>query len=217
MAGNTGDVCRVSLKGAVGAVVFRNVWYYMLQDPGTATYLTGLLTQFQTDVLTPYAAAITTTYTFTDLVATNLFTGDEVVDVTPTPAAGSRAVAGDAMASFLAAMIVLERQNGRVRNGRKFIPVALEADVAANQFVAGTMTLYTNLATAFALTLNPGGTDSFAPVIVGRIPYTTSSGKVAYRTPTTQAEMGDRFSLSNSARAINRLTTMNSRKFWRGE
>jgi len=217
MAGNSGDICRVSLKGQTGAVVFRNVWFYQLADAGTAGYLTGLLTDFQTTVLAPYAAAITTGYTFTDLTATNLFTGDEVIDVTPTPAAGTRTISGDSLASFMAAMIVLERQNGRVRNGRKFIPLGLEADTVGNVLVAGTVTLLTTLANAMAASINAGGVDLFVPAIVGRIPYTTGSGKVAYRTPTSQAEMGDKFSQVNSARVINRITTMNSRKFWRGE
>jgi len=217
MAGSTGDMCQVSIQGQNGAAVFRNIFFYRLGDAGTATYLDGLLTEFQTSVLTPYAAALTTALTFTQLVATNLFSGDEVIDVTPTPAAGSRAVAGDGLASFLAAMIVLERQNGRVRNGRKFIPLCLEADIAASFMVAGTLTLMTNLANGIAAQLNPGGVDQFVPAIVGRIPYTTSSGKVAYRLPVSQGEMGENYSLVDSARVINRVTTMNSRKFWRGE
>lgn len=217
MAGNTGDIVQVSLKGAYAASTFRNVWYYRLMDPGTATYLTGLSTDFQSLVLTPYAAELTVNWAFVELVFTNIFTGDVLVDVTPTPATGSRASVGDTNAQFIAALIVLERQNSRVRNGRKFLPVPLESDVAGNTFVAGTMTLLTAAATGFALTLNPGGVDSFTPAIIGRIPYTTSSGRVAYRLPTSQAEMGENYSLVDTARAVNRITTMNSRKFWRGE
>lgn len=217
MAGVVGDICQVSLEGQLGAVVFRNVWYYRLDDPPTPGYLSGLLTEFQVQVLTPYAACLTTTYTFTELVATNIFSGDVAVDVTPTPAAGTRAVSGDPMNSFTAGMIVLERQNARVRNGRKFIPVPLEADVAGNVFAAGFVTLLTTLASGMAEQLAPGLVDLFTPAIIGRIPYTTSSGKVAYRLPATQGEMGDKYSLVDTARAINRVTTMNSRKFWRGE
>jgi len=217
MAGSQGDICRVSLKGQRGSAVFRNIWFYQLTDPGTAGYLSGLLTEFQSVVLTPYAASLTTGFTFTELIVTNIFSGDEVIDVTPTPAAGTRGIAGDELASFLAALIVLERQNGRVRNGRKFAPLSLESDIVGNVLVAGTITLLTNAANAMAAVLFPGGTDHFSPAIVGRIPYTTSSGKVAYRLPASQAEMGNNFSLSSSARVINRVTTMNSRKFWRGE
>lgn len=217
VAGSTGDICRVSLKYAIGSVVCRNVWFYRLDDPPTAGYLSGLLTEFQSVVLTPLAAALINTFTFTEIIASNIFSGDEVIDVTPTPAAGTRAPAGDTLAAFIAQMFVLERQNGRVRNGRKFIPLSLETDIAGSFVVAGTNTLIQNVATASATNLNPGGVDTFVPCIVGRFPYTTSSGKTAYRLPASQGEMGDRYSLVSSARAINRVTTMNSRKFWRGE
>lgn len=217
MAGVSGDICRVSLKYQNGATVNRNIWFYYLDDPPTAGYLTGLLTEFQTVVLTPLAAALINTFTFTEIVVSNIFSGDEVIDVTPTPAAGTRAPAGDTLAAFMAEMFVLERQNGRVRNGRKFIPLSLETDIAGSFVVAGTNTLVQNVATASAQTLNPGGVDTFVPAIVGRLAYTTSSGKTAYRLPASQGEMGDNYSLVSSARAVNRVTTMNSRKFWRGE
>lgn len=217
MAGVAGDICRVALKASMGIATVRNVFFYRLADAGTAGYLDGLLTEFQTSVLTPYANSQITSFTFTELIATNIFSGDEVVDVTPTPAAGTRAPSGDPLATFICAMIVLERQNGRVRNGRKFIPLPQETDAAGQNVIAGTVTLLTTLATGIAATLNPGGTDTFVPAIVGRFPYTTSSGKTAYRLPATQGEMGDRYSLVDTARLINRVTTMNSRKFWRGE
>lgn len=217
MAGVSGDICRVTLKASSGTVINRNVFFYRIDDPPTAGYLTGLLAEFQTAVLAPYAAVQVTGFTFVELVATNIFSGDEVIDVTPTPAAGTRAAAGDQNADFIAAMIVLERQNGRVRNGRKFIRVPQESDVGGSTFVAGTVTLLTTLATGIAATLNPGGVDTFIPAIVGRLAYTTSSGKQAYRLPASQGEMGDNYSLVTAARVINRVTTMNSRKFWRGE
>jgi len=217
MAGNSGDICRVALEYTVGAVVNRNVFFYRLADPPTGGYLDGLLTEFQSQVLTPLAAVLTTSYTMVELVATNIFSGDEVIDVTPTPAAGTRTPSGDTLASFIAAMIIMERQNSRVRNGRKFIPIPLETDVAGPSFVAGTVTLLSNLAGGIDNQLNPGGTDTFDPVIVGRLPYTTSSGKTAYRLPASQAEMGDNYSIFDTARVINRVTTMNSRKYWRGE
>lgn len=217
VAGSTGDICRVAIKYTNGATINRNVFFYQLMDPGTGGYLTGLLTEFQSVVLAPLAAALITNFIFTELVATNIFSGDETIDVSPTPAAGTRAISGDNLAAFLAVMILLERQNGRVRNGRKFIPLSLESDLSASTIVAGTLTLMNNIATGIATNLNPGGVDLFTPAIVGRIPYTTSSGKVAYRLPATQGEMGDKFSLVSSARTINRVTTMNSRKYWRGE
>lgn len=217
MAGNTGDIVRVSLKATSGVATMRNVWFYRVDDPPTAGYLDGLLTEFQSTVLAPYAATQITSFQMVELVASNIFTGDEKIDVTPTPAAGTRAPSGDPCATFIAAMIVLERQNARVRNGRKFVHLPQEGDLAGQNIIAGTLTLLTTLANAMAANLNPGGTDLFKPAIVGRKPYTTSSGKTAYRLPATQGEMGEDYSLVDTARVINRVTSMNSRKFWRGE
>lgn len=217
MAGVTGDILQVSLKGTLSSSVFRNVWYYQLMDSGTAGYVTGLLTDFQTTVLAPYAAALTTQWVFNEITVLNIFSGDIAIDVTPTPAAGTRTPSGDLLPRNIALMIVLERQNSRVRNGRKFIPIPLEADNAGDAPASGFLTLATTLANACAASINAGGVDLFTPAIVGRIAYTTSSGKTAYRLPASQGEMGDKFSLVDTARAINRTTTMNSRKFWRGE
>lgn len=217
MAGATGDIVRVALRAGTGVATVRNVWFYRVMDPPTGGYLGGLLTEFQSVVWAPYAASQVTSFIPVELVATNIFSGDETVDVTPTPAAGTRTPSGDPLATFLCGMIVLERQNSRVRNGRKFIPLPLENDAAGQNIAAGMITLLNTLANAMALTLNPGGVDSFQPVIVGRFSYTTSSGKAAYKLPGSQAEMGDRYSLVDTARLINRVTTMNSRKFWRGE
>lgn len=217
MAGTSGDIIRVSLEYSNAISTLRNIFFYRLDDPPTAGYLTGLLTEFQTAVLTPLAAWLTTGFTFVELVATNIFSGDEVVDVTPTPAAGTRTPSGDHNPAYVAVMLMLERQNSRVRNGRKFFPIPLEADNQNVSLVAGSITLLNAVASGMDNTLNPGGTDTFVPVIVGRIPYTTGTGRTAYRLPASQGEMGDAYSDVTSVRVINRPTTMNTRKFWRGE
>lgn len=213
-----GDIIQVSLEMLWSNITtMRNVFYYSLADAPTLTYLSGLDTEFQSQVLTAYAATQGTALTFTSIEYLNLFTGDTRTNVAPTPAAGTRTLSGDPSPSFMAAMIVLERQNARVRNGRKFIFAPSEADVTGNGFAAGFLTLLNTLKTKMTITLTAGGLDSYVPTIVGRIPYTTPSGKIAYRLPVSAAEMGDDYSLVADGRVINRTTTMNSRKYWRGE
>lgn len=215
---SSGDVIQVSLQGLWnGTNVFRNVFYYRAEDNPTAGYLSGLDTDFRSVVLTPLASCLTTTYTFERIVYTNLFTGDVLDNVEPTPAAGTRAVSGDQLATFVAAMVVGQRSNNRVRNGRKFIPIPLEADISSNFLISGFQTLVNNFANAYATILDPGLVDEMAPIIVGRIAYTAAGGRVAYRLPTSQAELSDRWAYINAGTLINRVTTMNSRKFWRGE
>lgn len=216
MAGTAGDVIQVGVEMSLSGVVLRNVFYYMLDDVPSATYLVGLLTEFQTVVLTPLAASQITTVVINNVSALNIFSGDVLEDNTPTPAAGTRAGAQN-QPIFNAGMILLTRQNNRVRHGRKFIPIALQADVSGNAFAAGFLTLMNNIAAVCDNILNAGGVDFFSPVIVGRVPYTTAAGKQAYRLPTSQAEMSNNWSVIGECRVINRVTTMNSRKFWRGE
>jgi len=216
--GSVGDVIQVSLEMLWSNITtMRNVFYYQLADVPTATYLVGLDTEFQTRVLTPYAATQGTAMSFTAIEYLNLFTGETLTNVAPSPAAGTRTLSGDPSPSFLSAMILLERQNSRVRNGRKYVFAPSEADITGNGFAAGFITLLTTLKNGFVFHLNPGGLDLIKPVIVGRIPYTTPSGKIAYRLPQSQAEMGDRISIVDTGRVVNRTTTMNSRKYWRGE
>lgn len=216
MAGNVGDVMRVTVRAEISTSQFLNVFFYRLEDVPTATYLEGLLTEFQTVVLSKIAALEYTDYVFNGVVAENIFSGDILEDVTPTPAAGTRTATGDRLAYFNAGMILLPRQNARVRHGRKFMYLGYEQDAQGNQIASGTLTLLGNLAAVLDDVLAPGLTDNFAPVIVGRIAYTSPSGRTAYRLPTSQAEMGENWSYISTPRVINRCTTMNSRKQGRG-
>lgn len=216
MAGNIGDVIQLTQTTDWSGIRMLNVYYYMIDDAPTETYLTGLLTEFQEEVLAPYSACQPTNIVNFSLYAKNIFTGDEATDSSPTPATGTRTPSGDSAASFIAANIKLVRQNARVRHGRKMLYIPLEGDLSGNQLSAGFITLANAYASACAENLDAGGIDLFVPVIVGRVPYTTSGGDQAYRLPTSQAEMGDNWSPVVSGLLVNRVSTMNSRKFWRG-
>lgn len=215
---SVGDIVQVSLEMLWSNITtMRNVFYYRVSDAPTIGYLTGLDTEFQSNVLTAYAATQGVALSFSAIEYLNLFTGETLTNVAPTPSAGTRTLSGDPSPSFMAAMILLERQNNRVRNGRKFVFSPSEADVTGNGFAAGFVTLLNALKNKMIQELVAGGIDRLTPCIIGRIPYTTPSGKIAYRLPASAAEMGDRYSVINAGRVVNRTTTMNSRKYWRGE
>ena len=217
MAGAVGDVIQIGLEASVNNILMRNVFYYRVEDVPTAGYLDGLNTEFQDIILSTWAATQCTPTIFQSVALLNLFSGDVLEDNTPVPGTGSRAVSGDQSASFVAYMILLTRENNRVRHGRKYVYAPLETDVGGNLASVGFLALLTTLAGVLDDTLIAGGVDNFRPIIVGRIPYTTPGGKEAYRLPSSQAEMSDKWSYVLPCRAINRTTTMNSRKFWRGE
>lgn len=213
-----GDVIQISVKARnLNNVVIRNVFYYMLMDAPTVNYLGGLATEFQSAILAKMAATQPSDYVIEELIFTNLFAGDVLNDSTPTPAIGTRSVAGERAPSFLAAQVLLTRENTRVRHGKKFFNLPMESDTIGDAISPATLTLLNTLAGALDSSLNPGGVDVFEPIIVGRVLYTTPSGRTAYRLPTSALEMGDRWSLIAPCRVIQRATTMNSRKFWRGE
>jgi len=216
MAGTDGDIVQLTVKTIYGTVPALNVYYYQIVDVPTATYLEGLATEFQTIVLPTFAATQLTNTIIESISLRNIFSGDELVDASPTPAAGTRAPTGDQLASFIACAIKLVRANARVRPGRKMLLVSLETDIAG-QFLS---TAFTSLAQTYANTLdnalNAGGIDNFVPTIVGRVEYTAPSGRIAYRLPISQEEMADNYSPVAGVTVSNRVTTMNSRKFWKG-
>ena len=85
-----GDIIQVSLEMLWSNITtMRNVFYYRLDDPPTASYLTGLDTEFQTRVLVPYAATQGTALSFTSIEYLNIFTGDTLTNVAPSPRSGN--------------------------------------------------------------------------------------------------------------------------------
>lgn len=216
MAGSIGDIIQVTVTTIYGTVPALNVYYYQITDTPTATYLEGLSTEFQNVVLAAFAATQLTNTIIQSISLRNIFSGDELVDASPTPAAGTRTPTGDQLASFIACAIKLVRANARVRPGRKMLLVSLEGDIAGQFLAAGFVTLAQAYANTLDNNLDAGGIDLFVPTIVGRVLYTTPSGGTAYRLPESQAEMGDVFSPVAGVTVSNRVTTMNSRKFWKG-
>lgn len=216
MAGNAGDVVQLTLSTTWQSVQCLAVYFYRVEDAPTAGYLTGLINEFQSGPLTAFAPTQVIGVTFDSLRALNIFSGDEVIDTSLTPSGGSAAVTGDMSATFSAACIRLIRANARVRNGRKQVPLTRELDMVGNFLSAGIQTVLNTFAATLDNVLQPGGIDDFAPMIVGRVPYVTPSGRTAYRLPLTQEEMGDNWSYVVNTALVNRVTTMNSRKFWRG-
>lgn len=216
MAGTAGDIVQLTLSSTWQSVMCLGVYYYRVEDAPTSGYLTGLISEFQSGPLTAFAPTQVIGVTFDSLRALNIFSGDEVIDTSLTPSGGSAAATGDMSATMVAASIRLIRENARVRNGRKQVPLTRELDSAGNFLSAGIQAVLNTFAATLDDVLQPGGLDDFAPVIVGRIAYVTPSGSTAYRLPTTQEEMGDKWSYIVNTALVNRVTTMNSRKFWRG-
>ena len=173
-----GDIIQVSLEMLWSNITtMRNVFYYRLDDPPTASYLTGLDTEFQTRVLVPYAATQGTALSFTSIEYLNIFTGDTLTNVAPSPAAGTRTLSGDPSPSFMALMILLERKNSRVRNGRKYIFAPSEADITGNGFAAGFQTLANTLKSGMVFLSIPELLTCLYPALSGVSPIPRRAGR----------------------------------------
>jgi len=216
VAGTLGDVIQLTLQGTFQSSIWMNVFYYISEGSISAGYLTGITTEFQAVVLDAMADAQTDLVDYVSLRALNIFSGDELVVAPLTPPDGNVTPSTGAGASFLAANYKLIRSNARVRHGQKYLTGLQESWFEANDLQAAYLTLASAVSAAFAATLVAGLTDEFVPVIVGRIEYTTSGGNQAYRLPTSQAEMDDKWAYVSSAIVNPLLTTERSRKLGHG-
>ena len=212
---SVGDIVQVVLQGSNQGESWQNAFYYRMMDTATDTYLNGLSNEFQSVVVDALANFAPTAVTFDQISLRNIFTGDELVTV-PTTRAGERTVPGELCASFIAAHCKLIRGNNRVRHGHKYVVGAYEGDVAGQTFTTGAMAYLAVIASAFKQQLYPGMVDQFLPVIVGRVLYEPEPGKFAYRLPTTQAEMSNKWAYVVDAVFSRDVTTMRSRKAGRG-
>jgi len=218
MAGTTGDVIQLTdIQSYLGQEVL-NIYYYILDDTGTAGYLDGILAEFDAAVVDDILPIQHQLLTHTALKAENIFSGDLLELPYATPRAGTRASAtsiDNATPSYVAAVFSFKRQNSRVRNGRKSIGGLYEGDVSGNS-ISSLATALNTAAGAMEQDLFPGGVDLFHPAIIGRVPYTTPGGNPAFRLPVSQVEMDDNFSLVDQVQASYVVSTMNTRKVGRG-
>lgn len=216
MATTIGDVVKVTVETRWWSLVQLNVYFYRLANSGAGDALSGLSTEFQSTVLAPFAATQLNSMPIQSVSLENIFSGDVLVDATPTPAAGTRVPSMDPAASFLSASVRLVRANNRVRNGRKAIIIPQEIDMQGQQLSAAFLALLNTYAATLDDVLVAGLVFDWEPVIVGRVLYTLPSGQNAYRLPSTQEEMGENFSPVIGAIVNNRVSTQNSRKYWIG-
>jgi hypothetical protein len=98
---------------------------------------------------------------------------------------------GDMLPSFNAVNFTLRAASRAVRPGSKRI-VGLAEGMVAGDFITNATTIGEMNAYRLALAAtieSPNDNTEYFPVIVKRVPYTTSKGTEAYRWPTTDAEL----------------------------
>jgi len=216
MSASEGDIVQLVLRGTFQDSVWMNVFFYRVEDPPTGGYLTGLATDFQSDVLDVMADAQTNLVTYDEIRLLNIFELDELVVAPVTPDDGNVTPSTGAGASFLAADYKLIRGNARVRHGHKFLTGLQESWFEGNDIQPAYITLAAPVEAAFAAELVPGLIDRFAPVIIGRVDEGTPPNHGPYRLPESQAEMGANWAYVTSCVVNPFLTTNRLRKLGRG-
>lgn len=218
MAGTEGDIVQLTLFQLNQSQQQLNVHFYRVEDTPTEGYLEGLCNVFEEDVLPLYAAVQSDAVNYYQLTARNIFVEDEFVKSPLDPSSGDD-VTGEYLPSFVTANIKLVRGNARVRHGRKAVGGGSEGGLEDQQWTSGYLSALQTLANGLAATLTAGVTDTFAPVIVGRVlhdPDPPEHPNAWYALPTSQAEMGLNWAYIISGLASPFVSTQNSRKLGRG-
>lgn len=214
MAQVVGDIIQLVLSGRYALQDWENVFFYRIEDTPTEGVLSGIIEDFQTDVLPSMAAVQNPSTSYLQLAATNIFSHDEAV-VSPLDITAGTNSSDEIMASFISASIKLVRSNARVRHGRKSLVGMSEGDAFGQVWTSGYQALLQDCADTFAALLTPGGVDNLAPVIVGRVFVPADPPDIPrayYRLPETQVEMGTNWAYVSSAIASTLVTSQNSRK-----
>lgn len=203
----TGDVLQVTLRGAYIDTSFFNIFFYRVENNPTPGVLRGLATEFNSVVLGAYRQFANNSVVFSSITVRNIFGDEEYATTAINNPVGARAGA-DPLPAFTSATVVLRRSNRRVRAGRKHLIGGMESDMSSGYWNTAALNLIRLVADAVAADLNPGLVDLLRPVIVGRV--SVAPGK--YRLPSSQSELGDRWSYVSGTAVNKRVSTQNSRK-----
>lgn len=218
MPGSSGDIVQLTLFALNQDQQQLNVHFYRVEDEPTEGYLEGICTEFEDEVLPLYAAVQATTVGYYQLTARNIFVEDEFVKSPLDPVSGSVSSSAP-LPSFVAANIKLVRGNARVRHGRKAVGGAVENNIAGQEWETAYVDDLQLLADGLATNLVAGATDTFAPVIVGRVLHDADPPDHPndwYALPTSQSEMGLNWAYIVSALASPFASTQRSRKLGKG-
>jgi len=218
MAGTTGDIVQLTLFQLNQFQQQLNVHFYRVEDEPTEGYLEGLATEFDDIVLPLYAAAQSAEVGYTQLTVRNIFNEDEFV-FSPLTTTQGDLTSGETLPSFMSANIKLTRGNARVRHGRKAVGGATEDMLENQQWSAAYVGILQDLGNALATPITAGVTDTFNPVIVGRVLHDADPPDHPtdwYALPTSQSEMGLNWAYVISALANPFASTQRSRKLGKG-
>jgi len=218
MAGTIGDIIQLVLRQTNQEQAQQNVFFYRVEDEPTEGYLEGLATEFNDNGLPLFADVQSTQVSYIEIACRNIFNEDEYV-LSPLTTLTGTLSSGGTVPSFVSANIRLVRGNARVRHGRKAIGGACEANMSGQVWDSTYLGSLQDLADWMATEQVAGATDTFKPVIVGRVlhePDPPDHPEEWYALPTSQSEMGLNWAYVISGLASTYVSTQRSRKLGHG-
>lgn len=187
MAAN--DIFMVTLKTGVTGSYMRNVFFYQVTPASSNAGAPDLRVRFDADVVAKQKAITSTSTPYLGIDIVNLFNNADFENYLYSPA-GAGARTGETMPLFNTIKFKSAKPTSSQQPARKAIGFLSESDVNGGLIITGGA--YQTACNAYAAQLGTnlvfGGTTTFAPVIVKRIPYITEDGKKAYRVPTNISE-----------------------------
>ena len=182
-----------------------NVFFYRTPNPGSLEGTASDLNSFfNTSVVAGLKPRVAIGVAFIELYTYDLFFP---TNINTQALSGAGSGSGDVMSPFNAYAVRSNRASRAIRRGQKRFPGVIEADVING--VIQVVSLWAGLLATMASPI-VGGSSTYTPVIVKRVPYTTSQGTPAYRLPETIAEYQ---AFDVTSWALNqRVSTQNSRK-----
>ena len=187
MAAN--DVYSVTVQGGNSGAETRNVFFYKASPTSSSATAASLRGGFMLSVMVDMRGILSTGWPVFKVVTLNLFNPTDWEEFNITPIlAGTRT--GERAVQFLAVAFKSAKPASNQQPARKRFGYLSESDISSGAIVGGGAfeTALAALATELGQSIVVGGTQTYAPVIVKRIKYTTDEGNVAYRLPTALGE-----------------------------
>lgn len=215
MAAN--DLFVLTLTMGVEGGLMKLPFSYRSVNSSLTTSSADLRDAFYDDVIPLIAGIVVGLTEFSRIDTVNLFEPEDFDEfIYPSPAFGTRT--GQSLPFFNAAAFKSAKPKAGQAPARKRFGYLSESDVQGQglQDVSGYFAALDALATQLGTNLTPLTGAEYEPEIIKRIPYTTPSGKTAYRFPNSAVEAGENRWKAKDWTWSNIVTSQITRKFGRG-
>lgn len=184
-----GDIYGITLVSGFAGNIAEQVFFYELTSGSSSASAPDLAAEFRDEAVPLIGNVIQTDVPIYSTRTVNLFDDVDWEEFVYNPVITGARV-GQAMPPFVVAAFQSAKPSSSQAPARKRFGALSESDVQGNglQDVSAYFTALTALATKLGEPMITGTGNTYNPVIVKRIKYTTTGGKTAYRLPESLVE-----------------------------